>query len=60
MIAVGTKVIDLEERTWGIVWKATRNPRGHRYQIRWADGSISRGIHDAVMDYVDGGYIVLN
>lgn len=58
-ILVGTKVFDLEERRWRIIWKVTQNPRGHRYQIRWCDGSVTRGLHDAVIDYIESGYVVL-
>lgn len=60
MLEIGTKIIDLEEGLWGLIWKATFNPRGYRYQIRWSDGSVTRGIHDAILDDLESGYLIID
>ncbi len=55
-INIGDKVIDLEENLWGIVWRRSSN--GARYEVRWCDGSVSRGLHDVVLTDPDAGYIL--
>jgi hypothetical protein len=51
-LCIGDKILDLEEKVWGIVWRV--NHSSSRCRVWWFDGSLTLGLHLLIINEENG------